>query len=97
MFLESELPYDWELLSKKESAAMEVELLRETCTAHPLHCKKTNAIARNRGCDEFLFTLKKGADYLIVANLTWKYEADPRFPELKVFNDKDSFLKEYED
>lgn len=95
MFLESELPYGWHLLSKNESAVMEVELARETCNSHILHKMNANAIAKRIGADDFLFSLEKGDSYLVVVSLTWKSETHPHLPDFKVFDDKKDFLIEY--
>ena len=93
MFLESELPIEWELLSKNESAAMEVELARETCWEHDLHNKMVNAIAVKTGFDEILFSVW-GTNFLIAVTMTWKYEEIPTLPKFQMYQSKIQFIEE---
>ena len=92
MFLESELPDEWTLLSKNEAHAMEVELAREVCQAHPLYDKELYAVARSVSNDDFLFSAKAKDSNVYVVHLTWDQEELPDWPSVDVFPQKAMFL-----
>jgi hypothetical protein len=66
---------------------LELELVKEVGTQHPLYQQKAVAVARRLDNDDVLFVLPESALPLAVVHLTWKGspETSPEWPATKFY------------
>ena len=60
---------------------------------HALHGLKVRAIATGIDRDDVLFEIEGGEMYLAVVHMTWRKEVDPSWPDTKLFQGWDDWVR----
>ena len=74
----------------------EEELQKELCDTHVLYPFRLSAraIAKREDRDDFLFWLPHADKIIAVVHLTWKHEADARWPQTSLLNSLTDFVEQ---
>ena len=76
-----------------EAQRLSAELSSELSPHHVLFGVKATAIARRIDRDDVLFGIAKGSAPLAMVHLSWRKEADPRWPSTKLFTSWNEWVR----
>lgn len=68
-------------------------LQSEVPEKHVLHGLKVRAIATRIDRDDVLFEIEGGEMHLAVVHMAWRKESDPRWPDTKLFQSWDDWVR----